>query len=112
MIKQLKQLSLIVCLMLYSLTTWAAKAESIPVQVITVPSACLTCTGIETAFAAQVVREQSIRHTKIVRCLNVLIISLFNSIYLAYYRNIVPSSVYVYQTQLHGVDSGDNTRNR
>lgn len=33
MIKQLKQLSLIVCLMLYSLTTWAAKAESIPVQV-------------------------------------------------------------------------------
>ena len=33
MIKQLKQLSLIVCLMLCSLTTWAAKAESIPVQV-------------------------------------------------------------------------------
>ena len=33
MIKTLKQLSLIVCLMLYSLTTWAAKAESIPVQV-------------------------------------------------------------------------------
>lgn len=33
MIKTLKQLSLIVCLMLCSLTTWAAKAESIPVQV-------------------------------------------------------------------------------
>ena len=33
MIKQLKQLSLIVCLMLCSLTSWAAKAESIPVQV-------------------------------------------------------------------------------
>ena len=33
MIKILKQLSLIVCLMLCSLTTWAAKAESIPVQV-------------------------------------------------------------------------------
>ena len=33
MIKQLKQLSLIACLMLCSLTTWAAKAESIPVQV-------------------------------------------------------------------------------
>ena len=33
MIKQLKQLSLIVCLMLCSLTTWAAKAVSIPVQV-------------------------------------------------------------------------------
>ena len=33
MIKQLKQLSLSVCLMLCSLTTWAAKAESIPVQV-------------------------------------------------------------------------------
>ncbi len=33
MIKQLKQLSLIVCLMLCSLTTWAAKAESIPIQV-------------------------------------------------------------------------------
>lgn len=33
MIKQLKQLSLIVCLMLCSLTTWAAKAQSIPVQV-------------------------------------------------------------------------------
>ena len=33
MIKQLKQLSLIVCLMLCSLTTWAAKAESISVQV-------------------------------------------------------------------------------
>lgn len=31
--KTLKQLSLIVCLMLCSLTTWAAKAESIPVQV-------------------------------------------------------------------------------
>ena len=31
--KILKQLSLIVCLMLCSLTTWAAKAESIPVQV-------------------------------------------------------------------------------
>lgn len=31
--KTLKQLSLIICLMLYSLTTWAAKAESIPVQV-------------------------------------------------------------------------------
>ena len=31
--KTLKQLSLIVCLTLYSLTTWAAKAESIPVQV-------------------------------------------------------------------------------
>ena len=33
MIKTLKQLSLIICLMLCSLTTWAAKAESIPVQV-------------------------------------------------------------------------------
>lgn len=33
MIKILKQLSLIICLMLCSLTTWAAKAESIPVQV-------------------------------------------------------------------------------
>lgn len=33
MIKQLKQLSLIVYLMLCSLTSWAAKAESIPVQV-------------------------------------------------------------------------------
>ena len=33
MIKQLKQLSLIVCLMLCSLTTWAAKAESILIQV-------------------------------------------------------------------------------
>ena len=33
MIKQLKQISLILCLMLCSLTTWAAKAESIPVQV-------------------------------------------------------------------------------
>ena len=33
MMKTLKQLSLIVCLMLCSLTTWAAKAESIPVQV-------------------------------------------------------------------------------
>lgn len=33
MIKTLKQLSLIVCLMLCSLTTWAAKAESIPVQI-------------------------------------------------------------------------------
>ncbi|WP_249111790.1 M6 family metalloprotease domain-containing protein [Prevotella melaninogenica] len=33
MIKQLKQLSLIVCLMLCSLTSWAAKAESIPVPV-------------------------------------------------------------------------------
>lgn len=33
MIKQFKQLSLIVYLMLCSLTTWAAKAESIPVQV-------------------------------------------------------------------------------
>ena len=33
MIKTLKQLSLIVCLILCSLTTWAAKAESIPVQV-------------------------------------------------------------------------------
>ena len=31
--KTFKQLSLIVCLMLCSLTTWAAKAESIPVQV-------------------------------------------------------------------------------
>ena len=31
--KTLKQLSLIICLMLCSLTTWAAKAESIPVQV-------------------------------------------------------------------------------
>lgn len=31
--KTLKQLSLIVCLMLCSLTTWAAKAESIPAQV-------------------------------------------------------------------------------
>ena len=31
--KTLKQLSLIVCLMLCSLTTWAAKAESIPIQV-------------------------------------------------------------------------------
>ena len=31
--KTLKQLSLIIYLMLYSLTTWAAKAESIPVQV-------------------------------------------------------------------------------
>ena len=31
--KTLKQLSLIVCLLLCSLTTWAAKAESIPVQV-------------------------------------------------------------------------------
>ena len=31
--KTLKQLSLIVCLMLCSLTSWAAKAESIPVQV-------------------------------------------------------------------------------
>lgn len=31
--KTLKQLSLIVCLMLCSLTTWAAKAESTPVQV-------------------------------------------------------------------------------
>lgn len=31
--KTLKQLSLIVCLMLCSLTTWAAKAESIPVQI-------------------------------------------------------------------------------
>ncbi len=31
--KILKQLSLIICLMLCSLTTWAAKAESIPVQV-------------------------------------------------------------------------------
>ena len=33
MIKTLKQLSLIICLMLCSLTTWAAKAESITVQV-------------------------------------------------------------------------------
>ena len=33
MMKTLKQLSLIVCLMLCSLTTWAAKAESTPVQV-------------------------------------------------------------------------------
>ena len=33
MIKTLKQLSLIICLILCSLTTWAAKAESIPVQV-------------------------------------------------------------------------------
>lgn len=33
MIKTFKQLSLIICLMLCSLTTWAAKAESIPVQV-------------------------------------------------------------------------------
>ena len=33
MMKTLKQLSLIVCLMLCSLTTWAAKAESIPAQV-------------------------------------------------------------------------------
>ena len=31
--KTLKQLSLIICLILCSLTTWAAKAESIPVQV-------------------------------------------------------------------------------
>lgn len=31
--KTLKQLSLIVCLILCSLTTWAAKAESIPVQI-------------------------------------------------------------------------------
>ena len=31
--KTFKQLSLIVCLMLCSLTTWAAKAESIPVQI-------------------------------------------------------------------------------
>lgn len=33
MMKTLKQLSLIICLILCSLTTWAAKAESIPVQV-------------------------------------------------------------------------------
>ena len=33
MIKTFKQLSLIICLMLCSLTTWAAKAESTPVQV-------------------------------------------------------------------------------
>ena len=42
MIKQLKQLSLIVCLMLCSLTTWAAKAESIPVQVRQVDGTVIT----------------------------------------------------------------------
>ena len=42
MIKTLKQLSLIVCLMLCSLTTWAAKAESIPVQVRQVDGSVIT----------------------------------------------------------------------
>lgn len=42
MIKQLKQLSLIVCLMLCSLTSWAAKAESIPVQVRQVDGTVIT----------------------------------------------------------------------
>ena len=40
--KTLKQLSLIVCLMLCSLTTWAAKAESIPVQVRQVDGSVIT----------------------------------------------------------------------
>lgn len=42
MIKTLKQLSLIICLMLCSLTTWAAKAESIPVQVRQADSSVVT----------------------------------------------------------------------